>query len=204
MFSSLRRLGVLFTLILEFIVLGKRESRYVCLSIVVTVIGTIIAGWNDLEFNLLGYILTLSVCLFNGLAVVLIPRVTETAKLNPFGLMLYQITLSFPIIFVAAILKGEMTDLPLFPFLFDYSFLGMFLLSCLQIFVLNYTFFLCTQVNSPLTTVVTGNLKNLAQTVGGFVFFAVLFDWYNIIGITVGFVGSALYTVVKYFETNKK
>ena len=29
--------------------------------------------------------------------------------------------------------------------------------SCLQIFLLNYSVFLCTSVNSPLTTTVTGN-----------------------------------------------
>jgi len=95
-----------------------------------------------------------------------------------------------------------------------------FFLSSAQIFLLNYTLFYCTQLNSPLTTTVTGNhgalvdaleifflfntnvgnIKNIGETALGFAFFDVPLDPINILGIFLGCTPFILSTSLSYFD----
>ncbi|KAG1327126.1 UDP-N-acetylglucosamine transporter UGNT1 [Cocos nucifera] len=72
------------------------------------------------------------------------------------------------------------------------------LLSCIMAFLLNYTVFLNTTVNSALTQTVCGNLKDFFTVVFGWLLFRGLpYDPLNVIGQCLGFFGSGLYAYYK-------
>ena len=83
----------------------------------------------------------------------------------------------------------------------DPNFQAMFLLSSIMGCILNYSIFLCTTVNSALTTAVIGALKNIAVTyVGMLAFSDYNFSWVNFIGINISILGSLYYTYVTIFK----
>jgi solute carrier family 35 protein len=200
MFGALRRTSVIFVLVMEYLVLSKTASLQVIGSTLLLLLGAIVGGWGDLHFDPFGYALTFCVNVTTALTLVLIPKLGTAANLNAFGLMLYQITISFPIVVFFIFSTGEWNGVMAYPFLHHPGFQFAFFVSSAQIFLVNYTLFLCTQLNSPLTTTVTGTIKNIGETMLGFVFFSVPVDPINLMGIAIGFTGSVYYSVVKYFE----
>ncbi|KAL6065934.1 hypothetical protein QOT17_009908 [Balamuthia mandrillaris] len=204
MFSTLRRTGVAYVMALEFLLLKKRQPSSIIGSVGLIVLGALVAGWNDLNFDLFGYVLTCTVNVTTALALTLIPKIGKAADLGPLGLMLYQITLGFPLIVLAILMSGEYVDMLAYPHWSSPSFLILFFMSCAQIFVLNYSIFLCTTVNSPLTTTVTGALKDCAQTVGGFFIFDLSIQFFNLVGISIGMSGGILYSYLKYLESETR
>ena len=72
-------------------------------------------------------------------------------------------------------------------------------MSAVQAFLLNYFIFLCSTVNSPLTTSVTGQLKAIVSTIIGlFIFNDVIITTLLIVGLVISSVGSVYYGFVKY------
>jgi solute carrier family 35 protein len=79
--------------------------------------------------------------------------------------------------------------------------------------VLNYAIFLCTSVNSPLTTTVVGCLKNISTAYIAMLGFGTalrlgslshraggdyVFSWPNFIGLNIAMSGGLVYAKVKY------
>jgi len=67
-------------------------------------------------------------------------------------------------------------------------------------FAVNYTTFWCTNVNSPLTTSVTGQAKNILTTFAGILAFGLASTPMLVWGLTLGLLGSAYYSYVKFDE----
>lgn len=83
----------------------------------------------------------------------------------------------------------------------DPTFLAMFFGAACMGSVLNYSIFLCTTVNSPLTTAVVGATKNVATTyIGMFAFSDYKFTWINFVGINISIFGSLYYTYMILFK----
>ena len=97
----------------------------------------------------------------------------------------------------AALLVSSCTKVLTHPAWADPHFVALFVFSATMGSVLNYSIFLCTSVNSALTTAVVGCLKNILTTYVGMVFFSgYTFSWLNFAGINISVAASLYYTFV--------
>ena len=207
MFTVLRRFSILFTMILEGIILGTTASRPVQASVFLMMAGALIAALDDLTFNFYGYVLIFSNNVFTALNGVVLKKKLNSKELGTWGLMLYNNLFSLP--FNILLLYYNEPDIAIkvstFPMWMDPSFKLCFGLATVMGFVLNFSIFWCTKVNSPLTTTVIGCLKNVLSTYLAMLFlpgyeFALL----NFFGINVSVFGSVLYSYVKYGEQQQR
>lgn len=199
MFSTLRKFTVLFVLLGEVILLRKPAKPTIWLSVSVMLCGGLLAGFTDLTMSIPGYICVALCCVATALYLVMIVRVTASTKLNTFGLLFYNNVLSLPLMCTFLyFFTDELQEVRSFPDLKNPAFIGFLLLSAAQATLLNIAIFLCTKINSPLATTVTGQMKDvITVTAGLFVFGDVKLNGPNLAGLGLSLVGSLLYSLVK-------
>eukprot|EP00743_Colponemidia_sp_Colp-15_P006395 GILK01006884.1.p1 GENE.GILK01006884.1~~GILK01006884.1.p1 ORF type:complete len:327 (+),score=37.19 GILK01006884.1:52-1032(+) len=204
MFNALRRITTLITLKLELYMLGRTVSLPVEQSVWLQLAGAVVAAMYDWTFDLWGYILVLINCAVTAGYLVWIAKLGHVSNLNSFGQMFYNNVLALPWVFITAWLNGELAAVSSFPYLWSFKFHVFFIISCSQAFLLNYAIFLCTNVNSALTTSVVGQLKNILTTVVGlFLFGDVVFDTMNLLGLAIGTFASIWYSHIRYQESQR-
>ena len=94
-------------------------------------------------------------------------------------------------------IDSTITKIMAFPGWSRPDFLFLFLLASFMGSILNYSIFLCTTLNSALTTAVIGCLKNVLTTYVGMVLFAdYRFQWTNFAGLNISIAGSLYYTYI--------
>ncbi|BBN15382.1 solute carrier family 35, member D1/2/3 [Marchantia polymorpha subsp. ruderalis] len=198
MYTTLRRTTVLFTMVMEFFLAGQKHSSPIVSSVGLIVLGAFIAGARDLSFDTQGYLIVLLSNLTTAIYLSTISRLGKTTGLNSFGLMWCNGVICGPILFLWILVSGELGRALQFPAVFFPGFQLVIVLSCMMAFCLNYTIFLNTSLNSPLTQTMCGNLKDLGTVLIGWLWFGGLpFDWLNVIGQFLGFVGSGVYAYCK-------
>jgi len=204
MYSALRRLTTFIVIIGQYFLLNKTVPMDELVSVVLMVLGAFIAGWGDLSFDLYGYFLTALNCVVTAIYLVYIAKKSQQTGMETFGLMYYNNVMSLPIV-VLIVMLTEYDALISFTKWGDIGFQMCFLMSSIQAFLLNYFMFVCSTVNSPLTTSITGQMKSILQTVFGFFTFGgVVFTPSLAAGLTMSTIGGVWYGVVKYQEQMKK
>jgi hypothetical protein len=200
MYSVLRRLTTCITLIGEQVYLKRVVPADEQQSVYLMVFGAVIAGWGDLEFHLLGYVLIFINCVFTAWYLLAIKKAKDETGLNTFGFMFYNNLFSLPL-FAVIVLVTEAQSVIHFPYWTDPGFLFCFLMSSIQAFFLNYFIFLCSIVNSPLTTSITGQLKNILTTIFGFFLFGgIKWTVSTAIGLTLSSVAGVWYGYIKHMQ----
>jgi len=203
MMTVLRKLTAAMILATDYVVRGKRESASVTGSVALMTAGAIIAGSADLNFNLAGYVLVFLNNGFTSLYLVLMKRAGEgDDSVGPLEIMMYNAMLGAPAALLAAALTGELpVALPLLQVASARQLLVIGPVNGAMGFVINYFVNWCTQANSPLTTAVTGQAKNVVTTIIGFwAFGEYRYSLTNVLGIGVVYCGSTVYAVARFKE----
>ena len=184
--------------------LSSIPSKKIQASVYLMVIGGFIAAYYDLDYNFYGYIMVALNSVFTASYLVCIAMFGKQG-LDTFGLMFYNNILSLPLVLLVCVINGDLAATLEYEFLYDTGFWVVFLLSSVQAFMLNYSIFLCTKVNSALTTSVVGNLKNILTTAFGyFAFHDVTFDIMNVVGVAMGTVAGGVYSWFQFTEEVEK
>eukprot|EP01133_Synstelium_polycarpum_P015026 gene15026-17773_t len=166
LFSALRRLSTLIVIIGERVLLEKITPMDEIQSVIVMVVGAMIAGWGDVTFDFVGSLYIFFNCIVTAGYLIYISKKSKETGLNTFGLMFYCNILSIP--FTAALTWAtEAEGIINYAGYGDIGFQFCFLMSSVQAFMLNYFIFLCSTFNSPLTTSITGQIKSFLQTIIG-------------------------------------
>lgn len=198
MYTTLRRTTVFFTMCIEYILVGQKHSRYIITSVGVIVLGAFVASARDLSFTLEGYLIVILSNVTTAVYLITISHFGKTSGLNSFGLMWCNGMICGPALTLWALLSGEFRRALNYDHLHQTGFQLVVLASCILAFFLNYTIFLNTMLNSPLTQTICGNLKDLVTVVFGWMWFGGLpFDWLNVSGQCLGFLGSGMYAYCK-------
>ncbi|XP_073402051.1 nucleotide sugar transporter SLC35D2 isoform X4 [Dendrobates tinctorius] len=201
MFTVLRKFSILFTLILEIIILRKRYSLSVTLSILAIVIGAFIAASFDLTFNLEAYTIVLMNDLFTAAYGVYIKEKMNPQELGKYGVLYYNAAFMILPTLLYTLWTGEFEKAIHFNKWTHFYFVFQFLLACMMGFVLLYAIVLCSYHNSPLTTTVIGALKNVSIAyIGIFIGGDYMFSWLNFLGLNICMAGGAAYSFVTFWE----
>jgi len=199
MYGALRRITTFLVIIGERLFLSKTTPTDEVLSVVFMVFGASIAGLGDWSFSGIGYALVLLNCVITALYLVYIAKTAAETKLNTFGLMYYNNLLSIPFVMVCVYFFES--DVINFPLMYNPGFLICFIMSSIQAFLLNYFIFLCSTINSPLTTSITGQLKNILTTIFGlFLFHDVTITTLLMSGLLVSTIASIWYAYIKFMQ----
>jgi len=196
MYSALKRLAAFLILICEYFVLHKTSPKSIWCSVGVMVLGAVIAGITDVTFDLTGYGFALSSCLFQALYLVLVKK--NAKDVGPVEMLFYNSTLSIPFVLALVLYFDEINYMRNFPMFSDEGFKTYFFLSMALGSFLNFFIFYCTSVNSPLTTSITGQAKNILSTIlGVLIFNDLVIRPINILGLAINGLGGAWYAFLK-------
>jgi len=199
MMTVLRRFSILMTMIGEFYILKVKPSTSVQLSVYLMILGSIVAAYNDLAFNLRGYVYVLLNDFFTAGNGVLIKKKLESKDLGKYGVMYYNSLFMLVPALIFAWQTGDIDEVLDFEGWYDGWFTAQFLLSCFFGFILIYSTVLCTAHNSALTTTIIGCLKNILITyMGMFIGGDYQYSFMNFVGLNISVIGSLFYTKVTF------
>lgn len=208
MYIALKRLTPMAVMLTGACTGKARPTTQVSLSVLTITIGCIIAALGDFSFDFYAYALALTSVLFQTAYLLLVERSGADQGMSSFELMFYNALLSLPFLAAVLLFTGELTDS--IPLLIEkcsesVPFTVAVTASLVMGLVLNYTMFLCTIVNSALTTTIVGVLKGVVTTIFGFFFMGgVDFHLLNVCGLVVNSLGGIWYSVAKYREKQSK
>ncbi|KAM4054222.1 nucleotide sugar transporter SLC35D2 [Anomaloglossus baeobatrachus] len=203
MFTVLRKFSILFTLILEIVILRKRHSLSVALSILSIVSGAFIAASFDLTFNLEGYTIVLMNDLFTAAYSVYTKEKINPKELGKYGVLFYNAAFMILPTLLYIFWSGEFEKVLLFSQWTNFYFVLQFLLACILGFILLYAIVLCSYYNSALTTTVIGALKNVSTAyIGIFIGGDYMFSWLNFLGLNICMAGGVAYSFVTFWESS--
>ncbi|CAM9814497.1 unnamed protein product, partial [Hapterophycus canaliculatus] len=199
MFTVLRRFSILMTMILERYILQSVTSNMVKVSVLMMIGGSVMAAFFDLKFELQGYLLVLTNDFFTAAYGISIKRALNL-KIPQTSLLFFN-SLFGAIVMTLVVLSmpGESARIVEFPGWRDRTFIGLYICTSFMGSVLQYSIFVCTRVNSALTTSVVGCAKNLLTTVVGMLGMGDDYEFgaLNCAGMAVSMAGSFLYSWAK-------
>eukprot|EP00240_Pyramimonas_obovata_P013334 CAMPEP_0118936694 /NCGR_PEP_ID=MMETSP1169-20130426/20044_1 /TAXON_ID=36882 /ORGANISM="Pyramimonas obovata, Strain CCMP722" /LENGTH=242 /DNA_ID=CAMNT_0006880041 /DNA_START=724 /DNA_END=1452 /DNA_ORIENTATION=- len=191
-------------MIAEYLVAGITPTRQIAASVMLLCSGAVIAVTDfSVTYDSVGMILVANLC--QALTTVISKQKMEIKDgLGTYGLLMYNSMYSlmcFLPFFTYGKLHAELEEALTHNDWGKPMFVVLFFFSCAMASMLNFSILLCTKVNSALTTMVIGVIKNLVTTyLGMFVGNDYTFTWFNFSGVNVSVLGSIVYTWIKYNE----
>ncbi|OMO57736.1 hypothetical protein COLO4_35141 [Corchorus olitorius] len=133
MYTTLRRTTVAFTMIMEYLLTGRKHSAYVVGSVGIIILGAFVAGSRDLSFDAYSYSIVFMANICTAIYLASIARIGKTSGLNSFGLMWCNGVICAPILFLWTLFKGDLEAMMNFTYLYSTGFqkASALLASCL-------------------------------------------------------------------------
>ncbi|XP_050730848.1 uncharacterized protein LOC127005789 isoform X2 [Eriocheir sinensis] len=205
MYGAVKRCTPLVNLILAVVILRRPFPSFtLIMSILIITTGCFVAVLGDLTFDGFAYSMGALSVLAQGLYLTLVQQCAENQLSTLEILQLNSYNTLAPFI-VMSVLVGEPEDIVKSKYIGDIGFHVLFWILVSMGAVLNYSLFLCTALNSALTTSLVGVAKSVIQTlVGFFVFGGIKYHPLNIAGIVMNTFGGFMYTYTKYQEAQRK
>ncbi|CAB3977499.1 UDP-galactose UDP-glucose transporter 7 isoform X5 [Paramuricea clavata] len=201
MYNILRRLLPLSTLILGVIVLSKSPSFQLTCSIILVVLGCIIAGLGDLSFHLGGYISAILSVFSQSIYLLYVQKTGVESGLSTLDVLHLNSVNCIPLLTIYTLYNNQLVNSFNSIKVTANGFFPLFIIDVLMGCVLNYSLFLCATMNSALTTSLVGVVKGIITTIiGFFTFGGVAVNLYTLSGIILNTSGGILYFYTKYSD----
>ncbi|XP_071545782.1 uncharacterized protein [Panulirus ornatus] len=204
MYGAVKRCTPLVNLILAVVILRRPfPSIMLFTSILIITAGCFVAVLGDLTFDTFAYTMGGLSVLAQGLYLTLVQQCAEN-KLSTLEILQLNSYNTLAPFIIVSVLMGEPQAIVQSRYITDVGFIFTFWTLVSMGALLNYSLFLCTALNSALTTSLVAVAKSAIQTlVGFFVFGGVKYHPLNITGIVMNMVGGFMYSYTKYQESKK-
>jgi GDP-mannose transporter len=133
-------------------------------------LGAVFAGFNDLEYNFVGYCWMAINCVFTAAYTLYMRYATTHIQLSKFGMVYYNNLLSMCILFIVCVLKNDFA-LAANPQILTASFVFWTALAGVCGFGLNFASLWCVSSTSATTYAIVGSLNKIPVTLLGFILF---------------------------------
>uniref|UniRef100_A0A7S1CPL1 Sugar phosphate transporter domain-containing protein n=1 Tax=Bicosoecida sp. CB-2014 TaxID=1486930 RepID=A0A7S1CPL1_9STRA len=198
MFFCVRRTAVVFVLAAEVLFLGKSASRPTLVAVALVVVGTVVAGLQDLEADLFGYACVMVNNAMTAAYLALSKRFTQQTNMNALGLLYLNALVALPLCVVMGVMMGEVAIIRSFQPLWSPGFMTALLLSSALGIVLTWALFRSNNLTSPLATSVTGVLKDVGTTALSMAIFAGFnTSVLSVFGVVLSLLGGAMFSFIK-------
>lgn len=202
MYNVLRRLLPLTSLLFACCMLKKKPSLLVVIAIILVVVGCVIAGFGDLEFSVSAYCFALLSVVCQSFYLTYIQKTGVEKGLSTLTVLHTNSVNCVPVLFLYTILNKELLAALRFDGYNNAAFKASLLLDVGMGNILSYSLFLCTTMNSALTTSLVGVVKGVLTTIiGFFTFGGIPVTVLVLLGVFLNTFGGALYSYAKYAET---
>lgn len=208
MFSAFRRLTLVFVIGAEYVFLNKKHSSGIVKSVILMTIGAFVSAVDDVTFSRVGYFLVFLNNVLTAGYLASLKQVMSDTRFDSLSLLYYIALLGMPFVAGLVILSGELANVVVAfrtqPELGSWGFLVSVGLTASGAFMVNISTSICTEVTSPLTTSVAGQVKNVVQTMLG------VFSWgfvptkMNFAGLLVALGAQGWFVYLKYEENREK
>eukprot|EP00834_Sanchytrium_tribonematis_P002010 NODE_55_length_29507_cov_0.809712.p13 type:complete len:309 gc:universal NODE_55_length_29507_cov_0.809712:21739-20813(-) len=196
-YNTLRRSGIVLVILVEYRMYQRLPSLNILYSVAVIIFGTVLAGAKDLTFDIFSYTIAIIANLLTALYIVLVKHYGKMLKMEPLTLLYYNNILSLP---MAAVISLGMQD-SLLKYNMTPAFLFNLFICVLFSFLLNVGIYFNTNINSPLTQSILGQVKGYIQLIFGlFMFRDYIYEFYNVLGMSIAMIGGLLYAYISYVE----
>lgn len=181
-----------FTAMLSLVILRKRETIEVYMTLIPVVVGIVLASNSEPLFNIYGFIACLIATFARALKSVLqgLLLTNETEKMDSLNLLLFMSPFALGIlIFSAFIMERNAWTAVTNNFEKSYTFTITLVLNCLIAYLVNLSNFLVTKCTSPLTLQVLGNAKGAVAVIISILIFRNPVSIAGMIGYTITIFG---------------
>eukprot|EP00043_Microstomoeca_roanoka_P024753 m.6656 g.6656 ORF g.6656 m.6656 type:complete len:314 (-) comp4887_c0_seq1:118-1059(-) len=176
---------------------GQTVSTGVIFSFLMMVVGSILTGFTDLEFNLPGYIWMSLNCVSQAAYVLYTRHAKTTTKLSEWGMSFYNNLLCIVLMAVSSVFTGELNEAMKYDQLGSPTFLASLILSGVVGTALSFTVFWVMSTTSPTTYSMVGSLNKIPITLVSIFFFHTEMSWKTMISIAIGLGAGIVYTQAK-------
>ncbi|XP_020688266.2 UDP-N-acetylglucosamine transporter UGNT1 [Dendrobium catenatum] len=122
MYTTLRRTTVVFTMIVEYLLIGQKYTLSIVGSVALIVFGAFVAGARDLSFDTYGYAIVFLSNITTAIYLATISRIGKSSGLNTFGLMWCNGLVCTPILLFWTLVRGDLELTISFPYLYSTGF----------------------------------------------------------------------------------
>jgi len=204
MYGVLKRLSTLFVLAGESVFLHKESSKRLKQSVLLIVLGAFVAGAGDMTFDMVAYLLAFSSTLLQAAYLLYVAKSGTEKGISTFGLLFYNSLLALPFVLIVFLTTSEVTEVKKFDIFWNAEFQICLIINLLLGSMLNFSMFLCTTVNSALTTTIIGNLKNVLSVFLGLILLnPPPTNFINFLGLTLNAGGGIWYSIIKFNEQQR-
>eukprot|EP01039_Chlorochromonas_danica_P011467 gene11467-12826_t len=194
MITIIKNLTNVFTVSGDYYFFKEEVSLYTVVSIVLMIIGAVMAGINDLEFSFIGYFWVGMNTFFTASYILYMRHVTTTSsvKLSKIAMVYYNNVLSSVLMFPLFLLSGDVHSLTN-PLIFNPNFLHLNAISGALGLGLNFSSLWCVGASGATTYAVVGSLCKVPVTALGFLLFDTALTRQGMVFVVFGTIGGLLY-----------
>ena len=197
MFTALRRVSILMTMIAQHYFLGAELRKDVLCCIMLMIFGSVVAAANDMAFSLRGYACIMSNNILTTASQIQAKKALTRESVTKTTLIFWTSILTI----IASSLSLTQWDPTSFKAWDQTAFQVAFLFSVILGFAINYGAAWTVEQNHALTLAVAGSAKSAIMgifVVAGLLDRTYVFSFWNFVGLQISTLGSFLYVYFKH------